>query len=117
MMTDLEASKNKKRRSIYGEGEEENDQEEKDKELQVYAEVEDIFLQAFKRFPNSEFLYLWSGLFQIHFRTNFILAMVQAYKGLNIANKLDSQYILFYFKRMSESFYKSKNVDDAYSFV
>jgi hypothetical protein len=32
MLIDLENSKNKKRRSIYGEGEEENDQEEKNKE-------------------------------------------------------------------------------------
>jgi hypothetical protein len=76
MVFELENSKNKKRRSIYGEGEEENDQEEKDKEQEVYKEVEETFSQAFKRFPNSEYLYLWSGLFQIHFRSNYILSMV-----------------------------------------
>jgi hypothetical protein len=117
MLVEMENVKNKKRRSIYGTDDEENDEEEKFKESEVYEEVEKVFSEAFKKFPSAEFLYLWSGLFQIHFRANYILAMVQAYKGLSIANKVDSQYILFYFKRMSESFYKSKIVDDAYNYV
>jgi hypothetical protein len=77
MLVELENIKNKKRRSIYGTAdEEENDDEEKQKEREMYEEIEQVWADAFKKFPNSEFLYLWSGLFQIHFCSNFILAMV-----------------------------------------
>lgn len=114
---ELENQKNKKRRSVYGDGEEDNDVEEKEREQNVYNDIEETYAQGFKRFPNAEYLYLWSGLFHVHFRSNYIMAMVQAYKGLAIANKIDSQYMLFYFKRMSETYYKNKSQDDAINFV
>ena len=112
----LEEAKNKNLKSMYGENDEEDNQEFRTLQTETLAELETLFNEAFKKFPNAELLFLWSGLIQLHIFENYILAMVQCFKGLVIANKLDSQYALFHFRKTSESFYMSNMKDDAYDY-
>ena len=112
----LEEAKNKNLKSMYGENDEEENQEFRTLQTETLSELETLFNEAFKKFPNAEMLYLWSGLIQLHIFENYILAMVQCFKGLVIANKLDSQYALFHFRKTSESFYMSNMKDDAYDY-
>lgn len=98
-------------------GEEEIGEDLLKKQTETYEEVETLFRDSFKKFPNSEYLYLWSGLFQLHRNGKFILALVQCFKGLHIANKLDSQFALYSFRRTSEGAYKTNMKDDAYDYV
>lgn len=86
-------------------------------ETQTLEELESLYLSAFRKFPNSEYLYLWSGLLQLHIHRNYILAMVHSFRGLGIANKLDSQYALTHFRKTSEAMYMANMKDDAYQFV
>ena len=109
---DLEKSKSHK---YYGE--EEIGEDLLKKQTETYEEVETLFRESFKKFPNSEFLYLWSGLFQLHRNGKFILALVQCFKGLHIANKFDSQFALYSFRRTAETIYKANMKDDAYDYV
>ena len=96
---------------------EEMDQEEFDhKVTEMLNEIENIYKEGFKKFPSSEWLYLWSGLVQVHLSQNFILCIVQCMKGYSLANKLDSEYYFYHFKRVSESFYKATIKDDSYDF-
>jgi PAS domain S-box-containing protein len=112
----LEEAKNKNLRSMYGENDEEDNQEYRTLQNETLAELETLFAEAFKKFPNAELLYLWSGIIQLHVFENYILALVQCFKGILLANKLDSQYALFHFRKTSESFYMSHMKDDAYDF-
>jgi PAS domain S-box-containing protein len=86
-------------------------------QTRIKSEVEMVYSEAFRKFPHSELLYLWSGLFQMHFYNNNILAMVQCFKGLHLASKLDTQYMLYEFRRTSETIYKTSMKDDAYDYV
>lgn len=86
-------------------------------QARIKEEIESLYSEAFRKFPTSELLYLWSGLFQLHFYSNCILAMVRCFKGTLLANKLDTQFMFYQFKRTSESFYKANMKDDAYDFV
>lgn len=117
LIQELDNARNKNVKSLYGETDEEADQELANTQTRVMSEIEALFSEAFRKFPNAEFLYLWSGLIQLHIFNNYILAMVQCFKGLLIANKLDSQYSLYHFRRTSESFYKANMKDDAYDYV
>ena len=112
----LEEAKNKNLKSMYGENDEEDNQEFRNLQAETMSELENLFNEAFKKFPNAELLYLWSGLIQLHVFENYILAMLQCFKGLVIANKLDSQYALYQFRKTSESFYMSNMKDDAYDY-
>jgi PAS domain S-box-containing protein len=116
LVYELENAKNRNVKSIYGENDEEENQEFLTLQENTKREIENLFSEAFKKFPNAEYLYLWSGLLQLHIFENFILAMVQCFKGLMIANKLDSQYALYQFRRTAESFYKAHMKDDAYDY-
>ena len=112
----LEEAKNKNTKSIYSENDEGNNQELMELQTRTLEEIETTFQEAFKKFPNGEWLLLWSGQLQLHIFENYILAMVQCYKGLLISNKIDSQYALYHFRRTSESFYKAHMKDDAYEY-
>ena len=112
----LEEAKNKQNKSIFVENDEGENEEFQNLQTQTLQEIESTFYEAFKKFPNSELLYLWSGLLQLHIFENYILALVQCFKGIMIANKLDSQYALYHFRRTSESFYKAHMKDDAYDY-
>lgn len=116
MVIELEKARSLSVKSLYEEGEEQ-DEVFKQLETRTLTELETLYLEAFRKFPNSEYLYLWSGLLQLHIFKNYILAMVQCFKGLALANKLDSQYALSYFRKTSESLYKANMKDDAYEFV
>lgn len=116
MVIELEKARSRSFKSLY-EGEEEQDEVFKQLETRSLTELETLYLEAFRKFPNSEYLYLWSGLLQLHIFKNYILAMVQCFKGLGLANKLDSQYALSYFRKTSESLYKANMKDDAFEFV
>ncbi|OMJ95244.1 hypothetical protein SteCoe_1458 [Stentor coeruleus] len=112
----LEEAKNKNLKSMYGENDEEDNQEFRTLQTETLIELETLFSESFKKFPNAELLYLWSGLIQLHIFENYILSMIQCFKGIVIANKLDSQYALFHFRKTSESFYMSNMKDDAYDY-
>ena len=98
-------------------GEESTDTGLKDLETEVLAELEVLYCQAFRKFPKAEYLYLWSASFQLHTLHNYILALVQCFKGLAQANRLDSQCALTYFRHTAEMQYKASMKDDAYEFV
>lgn len=112
----LEEARNKNVKSIYGDNEEEENQEFQTIEAQTLNEIETLYNEAFKKFPNAELLYLWSGLIQLHIFGNYILAIIQCFKGIMNANKVDSQYALYHFRRTSVSFYKAHIKDDAYDY-
>ncbi|CAG9322241.1 unnamed protein product [Blepharisma stoltei] len=112
----LEEAKSKYAKSIYGANNEEENEELKALQAETFTEIETVYNEAFKKFPNAEFLYLWSGLIQLHIFENYILSMVQCFKGTMIASKLDSQYMLYHFRKTSESFYKAHMKDDAYDY-
>lgn len=112
----LEEAKSKSAKSIYGANNDEENEELKALQAETFAEIEGVYSEAFKKFPNAEFLYLWSGLIQLHIFENYILSMVQCFKGTMIASKLDTQYALFHFRKTSESFYKAHMKDDAYDY-
>ena len=80
-------------------------------------EIEQLFSESFRKFPTSEWLYLWSGLLQLHMFESYVLAMVQCYKGKTLARKLDSQYAFYHFAQTSASCYKQFMKDDAYDYV
>lgn len=98
-------------------GEESSDAGLRDLETEVLAELEALYCQAFRKFPKAEYLYLWSASFQLHTLRNYILALVQCFKGLAQANRLDSQCALTYFRHTAETQYKASMKDDAYEFV
>jgi len=116
MVIELEKARSRSFKSLYEEREE-LDEGFKQLETRSLTELENLYLEAFRKFPNSEYLYLWSGLLQLHVFKNYILAMVQCFKGLALANKLDSQYALYYFRKTSEALYKANMRDDAFEFV
>ena len=115
-LLELEEARSKSAKSLYSEEERPDDNFKlvHDRSLQ---EIETLYAEAFKKFPNSEFLYLWSGLLQLHLFESYILAMVQCYKGMVMANKLDSQYAFYHFSRTAEGCYKHHMKDDAYDYV
>lgn len=117
LVLELEAARSRSVKSMYGEVEEDSDQEFKTVQDRILVELDQLYAEAFRKFPNSEFLYMWSGLIQLHMLKNYILSMVQCFKGLLLANKLDSQYALYHFRKTSESFYKANMKDDAYDYV
>lgn len=112
----LEEAKKKHLKMMYGEADIQESQEFKILHESILKELEDLFNEAFKKFPNAELLYLWSGLIQLHIFENYILAMIHCFRGLALANKIDSQYSLYQFRRTSESFYMSSMTDDAYQY-
>ncbi|CAG9333953.1 unnamed protein product [Blepharisma stoltei] len=112
----LEEARNKNVKSIYGENEEDENQEFQTVQAETLVEIENLYTEAFKKFPNAELLYLWSGLIQLHIFGNYILSILQCFKGILNANKLDSQYALYHFRRTSVSFYKAHIKDDAYDY-
>lgn len=80
-------------------------------------ELETLFTEAAKKYPRVEWLYLWSGLLQEHLFGRYVLTMVQCFKGLQLANKLDSQYAFYHFRYSSQDLYKAHIKDDAYEYV
>jgi hypothetical protein len=84
---------------------------------EVLVEVETLYREAFRKFPKAEYLYLWSASLQLHNLHNHILALVQCFRGLALANRLDSQCALAYFRHTVEAEYKASMQDDAYEFV
>ena len=81
------------------------------------TDLERIFTEASKKFPTAEWLYLWSGLLQEHLFERYILTIVQCFKGLKLATKLDSQYAFYHFRYTSQNLYKAHITDDAYEYV
>lgn len=89
---------------------------QKQQELHL-VELEALFTEAVKKYPRVEWLYLWSGLLQQHLFQRYVLTMVQCFKGLQLATKLDSQYAFYQFRYSSQSMYKAHIKDDAYEYV
>lgn len=117
LVNELEAARNRSAKSLYGEMDENSNEEFKDFQSQSQAALADLYSEAMRKFPTSEFLYLWSGLLQLHIFGNYMLGMMQCFKGMTIANKLDSQCLLFQFRRTAQGYCKSVMRDDAYDYV
>ena len=54
----LEEAKNKNLKSMYGDNDEEENQEFRTLQADTLVELETLFSDAFKKFPNAELLYL-----------------------------------------------------------
>jgi len=117
LVNELEAARSRSVKSHYGEIDENNNEEFKEFQNQSQAALADLYIEAMRKFPTSELLYLWSGLLQLHVFGNYVFAMIQCFKGLSIANKLDSQCLLFQFRRTAQGYCKSTMRDDAYDYV
>lgn len=117
LVNELEAARAKSTKSQYGEMAENSNEEFQEIQTQSKAALADLFSEAMRKFPTSEFLYLWSGLLQLHIFENYVLGMMQCFKGMLIANKLDSQCLLFQFRRTAQGYFKSTMRDDAYDYV
>jgi PAS domain S-box-containing protein len=118
LIQQLDAARSKNIKSLHGEADDTSISEDFEiTENRVRQELEALFNEGFLKFPNSECLYIWSGQVQLHIFKNYILAMVQCFKGLLLANKIDTQYCFYHFRRTSESFYKANMKDDAYDYV
>lgn len=115
LVYELEAARSRSVKSMYGESE--ADHSFGETQTRVRSELETLYAEAFRKFPNSEMLYLWSGLMQLHVCQNYILAIVQCFKGQLLATKLDTQYVFAHFRRTSELTYKANMKDDAFEYV
>jgi PAS domain-containing protein len=80
-------------------------------------EAENLYRLGLKKYPNDELLYLWSGLFQLHFRQNHISGVIQCFRGMELAKKFDTKYMFYHFRKTSLSFYKQSIKSDAYSYT
>ena len=114
---ELETARKHSLKTMYGEAEEDADQTFTETLTRVRSELESLYNEAFRKFPNSELLYLWSGLLQLHVSRNYILAIVQCFKGQKLATKLDTQYAFNHFRKTSEAMYKANMKDDALDYV
>jgi len=117
LVYELEAARSRSVKSMYGEADNGTDHNFTETQTRVRSELEALYTEAFRKFPNSEMLYLWSGLLQLHVGKNFILAIVQCFKGQLLATKLDTQYAFAHFRRTSELTYKGNMKDDAFDYV
>jgi len=114
---DIEEARSRSTKSSYRASEDDLEENFASLHDRSLKEIEVLFLEAFKKFPNAEWLYLWSGALQLHMFESYVLAMVQCFKGKALAHKLDSQYAFFHFARTSASCYKQFMKDDAYDYV
>lgn len=114
---DIEEARSRSAKSSYRIAEDDLEENFASLHNRSLREIEVLFLEAFKKFPNAEWLYLWSGALQLHMFESYVLAMVQCFKGKALAHKLDSQYAFFHFARTSASCYKQFMKDDAYDYV
>ena len=117
LVFELEEAKNQRAKSVFGENEGMSEESFKEVRERTLREIEVLYSEAFKKFQKAEYLYLWSGLLQLHIFESYILAMVQCHKGLVTASRLDSQYAFYHFSRTSAGFYTNHMRDDAYDYV
>lgn len=83
----------------------------------VLEDVEKLYFESFRKFPKSEYLYLWSSSLQLFTLKQPILALVQCFKGLAVSNRIDSQCALYAFRHIVEKHYKNYLQNDAFEFV
>ena len=117
LINELETARTRNAKSLYGESDDNFSEEFKSVQNQNHLALKELFSEAMRKFPTSELLYLWSGLLQLHIFNNYILALMQCFKGLLVANKLDTQSQLFQFRRTAQGFFKSTIRDDAFDYV
>lgn len=86
-------------------------------QAQKFPEAESLYRLGLKKYPNDELLYLWSGLFQLHYRKNHISGVIQCFRGMELAKKFDTKYMFYHFRKTSLCFYKQSIKSDAYSYT
>jgi len=78
MLAEIEAEKAKHKRAIYGDDRAPlTEDDEKESKAKTLALIDDLFDKAQKKFPKSEFTYIWIINYSTHYHKAFIQPLVR----------------------------------------